>query len=605
MNRIAQLFLLLSLVSLSSCSLFRQAGLASDPRSDALIMEGKRALNQERYLDAWDAFEMAREREFNRSTTAATYLAGLSAYYLGYEDIAEARFSTIINRYPRSRYVEDARYHRSLMQLAKTNSLQIEFEALDDLLALHRGARDPRLKELALMAWRQHLFERADRDLLETYSRTAPASYQTYIMEALIHRIAEEDGLAVAKIRLDSYRQEGGTVTEWLNELFPEAGSPGTGAGMAAPSPRWQEPNLLKVALVLPLHLRAAGYAPFLDQMPDRSVRPLEFYEGFQMAVKDFQLTHPQQRVFVKVIDSERDTLLVRQSFWTLDSLGIQLVIGDIYNAQSRILAEWAESRKVPQIVPLSPSEELVAGREHSFLANPTATTHGARMAEYAYRSLELRRVFVFSDGGSGTEQLAQGFKAQFQLMGGQIDSLTFSGNYENAGVDQIPSLIKRLPNRAPATGVYIPVMGNEAAASLILNLMQQQGKDLPVMGSPHFRNAYNTISPETKAAFSLVFSTSYLVDRESAAFRRFYRQYLEQYGLPPSEDAVQGYDLGMYALDQLARYNPNLGFDLSAFLRIGQPVPGLHLDYQFSSEQSNQRVNLGQYTDLGVIPLE
>lgn len=595
MNRL----LILSLLLLSGCSLFKQASLAPDARTDALIIEGKQAMRQGEYMDAWDAFEIAREREFNRSTTAATYLAGLAAYELAYDDIAEARFGEIIQEFPRSKYVDDARYHLALLHLKKSRTLQTEFSALNELLSLAQSARDSRLKSLALDSWREHLFSSADRDLLETYSRTAPSSYQAYVMEALIYRILEQDGPIVAQTRLKAFEREGGRPTSWLQELLPEEKIAATPT-----DPRWENPSLLRLALVLPFQMNQLAYPNYLEEIPATQVRPLEFYEGFSIAVDEFQRTS-NKRVYIDVIDSQRDTFRVNRLFSRLDSLGIQCVVGDIYNTQSRVLSRWAESRKVPQIVPLSPSADLVAGKSHTFLANPIAQTHGKEIAAYAYDRLGLRHMYVFTDGNTSTQALLDGFRREFQTKGGTIDTLLFSPIFKGVAVKQIPDLAKQIPMDALNTGIYLPIMGNEEAASLILNILLQQGKELPVLGAPHFRSSYTSISNDIKSSFELIFSTSYLTDPQDEALNRFYQRYVQDYGLPPSEYVVQGYDLGKYVLTQLSRYNPSLGMDFSSYLKIAPAVQTLHLPYKFSSSQSNQAVNLGQFTEMGILRLE
>lgn len=594
MNRL----LILALLFLSSCSLFKQASLAPDPRTDSLILQGKQDLRQGEYMDAWDSFEVAREREFNRSTTAATYLAGLAAYHLSYDDIAEARFGEIIKEFPKSKYVDDARYHLALIQLRKGGSLQHEFSGLDELLLLAQNARDSRLKSMALDSWRSHLFKYSDRDLLETYSRTAPSAYQAYVMEALIYRILDQDGPMVAQTRLNSFTEDGGRPTQWLLDIFPDD-SP----VVLSKDPRWENPSLLKLALVLPFQMNQLAYPSYLQEIPSNQIRPLEFYEGFSFAVDEFQASS-NKRVYVDVIDSRRDTVRTAQLFSRLDSIGIQCIVGDIYNAQSRVLSRWAESRGVPQIVPLSPSPDLIEQKRNTFLANPIAQTHGKAMAKYAFDRLGLRHMYIFTDGSPSTQELLSGFRREFIIKGGTIDTLLFSQNFEEVAVKQIPDLARSIPGDAFQAGIYLPIMGNEEAASLILNILLQQGKQLPVLGSPHFRSSYTSISNDIKSSFDLIFSTSYLTDPQDPLYTNFYQKYLREYGLPPSEYAIQGYDLGRYILQQLNLYNPASGMDFSSFLKAAPVFSTIHLPYWFTSSQSNQAVNLGQFSEVGIIKL-
>lgn len=596
-------FWLASLLLLTSCSLFKQANLGPDPRTDALILEGKQNLRRGNVMEAWDSFEIAREREFNRSSTAATYLAGYAAFKLGYDEIAESRFQEIIRDFPKSRYTDDAEYHLALILLRKGGALAHEFEGLDRLVGLASNARDSRMKSMALAEWRSFLFEFADRDVLETYSRTSPDAYKHYVMEALAYKILQQDGPSVASMRLEAYYQEGGRSTEFLDSFMASAGL----VDQPAPpnkNPRWADPNLLRIALVLPFQINQVGYPAYLSEIPQNQVRPLEYYEGFQMALREFQ-ANSSKKVFVKVLDSERDTFRTKRILRELDSLGIQAVIGDIYNTQSRIISEWAEQRQVAQVVPLSPSSDLVNQKMHTFLANPTAFTHGQKMADYAFQQLGLRHTYIFTDGTTTTQELLRGYQQAFIGLGGTVDTLLFSRFYESIAVEQIPDLVDQIPEQDFQAGIYIPLMGNEEASSLILNLLLQQGKQLPLLGSPHFRNNYTSIPSSTKSSFELIFSTSYLVESTAPGVQTLYRRYLQEYGFPPSEHVIQGYDMGTYLLHQMNRYSPAMGMSFSDFLRLAPKVNTLHLPFQFAAEQSNQVVNLGQYTELGIIKIQ
>ena len=65
---------------------------------------------------------------------------------------------------------------------------------------------------------------------------------------------------------------------------------------------------------------------------------------------------------------------------------------------QSEVLGEWSESHWTPQIVPLSPAQSLVENKSQVFLAHPTAEDHGFAMAEYAWDTLQLNRVAIWTD---------------------------------------------------------------------------------------------------------------------------------------------------------------------------------------------------------------
>ena len=70
---------------------------------------------------------------------------------------------------------------------------------------------------------------------------------------------------------------------------------------------------------------------------------------------------------------------------------------------------------------------------------------------------------------------------------------------------------------------------------------------------------------------------------------------------MPPSDNSIQGYDLAKFLISLMDSYDPSMGVGLETFLRVTPVVKGLHIDYHFGSTQSNQSVNIGQYTADGV----
>ncbi|MEL6676896.1 MAG: ABC transporter substrate-binding protein, partial [Bacteroidota bacterium] len=541
MNRI---FTLLLLLSISSCGLLRDTTLKQDPKSDDLIRQGKRFLQSRQYTSALDAFQSAVDRDFNRSTTAAKYLAGLSAYFLEYEDIATSHFESIVFDYPRSKYVEDARYHLALIKV-RQKSMREREQGLQDLIKIADTASDRLIREAAKEKWQKELFESAEFALLASlYAKVSP-SHKTDVMEAWLYREVMEGNRESAFRRYQSFLTNKGEDTAFLQKMFGEDPNKEN-------KPVAFEPDILKIGMFLPLFLNESQWR-YSSEIPPKVVRGMEFYEGFQLAVDEFAQRNPE-KVFLQVFDTRRDTFHTRMQLRQLDSLGLNLLVGAIYNNQSRILTDWAENRQVPQIVPLSPARELIENRNFVFLAHPTPKTHGAEMAEFAWYQRGVRRAVVFSDGTVSTEQLAEGFTEEFIDLGGQVDTFkfTYGRRLDKDIVKEINTLVGQVED---STGVYIPIMGNEEAASLIVNLLKKFDRKVVLMGSPHFRTRYNTLPREVKEDFEMLFSTSHMHDPTSPAYRMMYNQYLSAYGFPPSDNAIQGYDLAKFLLTQLKSY--------------------------------------------------
>lgn len=587
MNRI----LLLALVafSLSACNLFKQTSstLDRDTQAEAYLNQGKQALKAKRYTEALDAFEMARQREFNQTTTAAIYLSGLAAYYLEYNEIAQLRFQSIVNDYKKSRYVDDAHYHLGLV-LQRSNHPPARLRGLFELVDLAAETTDTSMKKLALDALRQQLFYASEEQDVEAFYRRVKPEEKLMVLEPLVYRKVQNQIPEVGKKLYNTYLEEGGDSSAWLNAFFPQ------GSDQQADN-TWFEPNIVRIAIFLPLYLNRPSIA-YLDEIPSQSVRSLEFYEGIRLAVEDFN-RNSSKKLYLKVFDTQRDTNLIKIQLNELERLQPQMILGEIFAQSTSVISAWAEANQTVQLIPFSASSALTQNKAFTFLAHPAAETHGVRLAEYARNELALEQVSVFTDNGFGAQQLMSGFCETFEALGGSVDTLSFSRDFEDAKED-----IPRLVNKVKGDGVYIPITSNEEASSLIVNLLKRDGKeDIALMGSPHFYSRYEALDRDIKEDFNLIFTSSYLPNKISDEYQDFVFRYRSRYNLPPTEEVVQGYDIGQFLIKSLKTYNPELPMSFDTYLRIASTVKSLHVNFNFDREQSNQYVNIGQFTEDGI----
>jgi len=578
---------------LSSCGLFRSATVEVriDQSAEQKIEQGKRLMQAQRYEEAMDAFAGAADRSWHRGTTVATYMTGLAAHYAGYDDVARARFKVILDDYPRSRYAQDARYHLALGKL-DGRSRRRQMEGAIEMLGLLESTNNDRLRKDALSQFQAFLFRSeklTDQEFQNLYEN-AVNGLDVKVLEPWLYRKIREGKVKPAQQQYQSHRSAGGARSDFLEQLFSQVQE-----DTAAPP---FEPGILRLAISMPFYWNDTR-SIYNQELPSRGVTSLEFYEGFKLAVEEYSDSTDKQ-VFLRIYDSRRDTTQVRDFLQQMEAYRPTLLVGDYFNRESAVIATWADSNRVPQIIPYSPTAELVEGRDFTFLAHPAVFSHGARMAEHAWYNAGLTRVAVFSDSTSSTAELAEGFITTFVDLGGRIDTMAISSDYEEA-VKQIPRLVRQVVEDGSGVGVYIPLMGNEEATGLIINLLRQRDRDVVVMGSPHFRTRYNTLSRDIKERYRVLFSTSHLHDSDSELYRHLYREYLKAFNFPPSENVVQGYDLARFLLSVLDTYDPSMGVTLDNYLRIAPEFKGLHINYNFDSKQSNQEVNIGQYTGEGV----
>lgn len=585
MNRV---LIVLSLLFLSSCFATRNT-LQRDPIALNQINDGKVQLKNKRYSQAALLFESARKRPFNQHTTVATYYAGLAYYYDGKQEQALERFNTIITDYNKSKYVKDATYHKALLLIdsGEEGRMHQGFELLTNQLS---RSTDSEFIRDARNSLKRRLYESTPLDFLENYLPEAPAFIKSEMIEAMCLRKIQAGAYDSALQLFQQAEAEGITLSEQVNAYFNNAPEVEEGDG------------IFRVALFLPLNLQNRSIE-YTTEIPSRSRAALDFYEGFVEGIKTFT-KGKEKKIFVRVIDTRSDTFEVKFQLREVERLAPDLVIGALRPNETGMLSDWAEENQIPLIVPRLPFPELLEDKSYTFLAHPSVYTQGGKMAEYAFKYLQLNSVLIWTDQTLRTQQLAEGFSRTFDLLGGNTQLVTVDSIYEIAS-ERIPDLVRgyaeesRTEDQRDARfdSWYIPLTNNEESAGLILAELNRGTTELSIMGSPQWWTRYHSIDPELKDSFGLLFSSSNFIESESDAYKAFYAQYLREYRMPPNDLNVQGYDLAGYLAFAVEKYNPQLN-DFASHLHKLPQYSGLHLDVYFGAYQDNQYANIAEFRD-------
>jgi ABC-type branched-subunit amino acid transport system substrate-binding protein len=586
MKRISRLFFVLFVLSMSACIGQRTItrSIPRDLRAVELVNSGKRYLKVGDFSEAARLFDEAVSREFNQLSTAAIYLSGISHFKNGNTGQATQRFNTILELYPKSRYAEDARYHKALLLVQSSNKLK-QGEGLAALISLTDDVTDPDISREAFTAAREYLFYKLDPFVVEDFYAKVPAQHKLTVLEALCFQKVNLGEVDSARKMYRTFAETNGESSEFLDKLLKEQ----------TLQQQFAEKEYAKIAVFLPLFLEGQSYDS-IRSISDRSKISLEFYEGLQQALDEYSES-AGKKIYLKLFDSRRSNAVVSSQLDELVNLYPDLIIGDIFNTQSRVISDWAEERGVPQLVPLSPSPSLIEGRTQVFLANPSVQTHGAQMAIYAKDSLHLSKIAVWTDGTRLHDQIAGAFQAKFDSLGGETMMVLTDSIYQRA-MGSIPSAVRGL-SAAGVDGVYIP-FNSEETVGLILSQLNAYNIDAEVM-MPPFIERFQIIDRELKEKYEVLFTSSYFVDQNAEDYLRFFNDYAVEYQMAPSDFSLQGYDIGKYVFSLLNAYDYS-GNGVSAFIHSRPKTDGVHLDFFFGEYQDNQSVNICKYTRSGIV---
>lgn len=557
-----------------------------DREAAELIFAGKQLLQSNDYDWASVKFRQALLRPEHQGTSAAIYLLGLSYFFLEDRFEAHMQFDTLIHNFPGSRYVADAKYHKGLMFLEEDQDY-MKIRAISLLQWVADSALERSLKKDAKNRIKSVAFS-SDEYFLEKYLQSYESVNKILFLESLCYKYLNRGERTIAKEIYRNWRSNGGEASPYLARQFDRRRQE-----------RRKDRNQFKIAVFLPLHLTEQDTVPITDKIPRKSKLGLEFYEGLQLAL-DERDDIAREYVF-KVFDSRKDSQNVEDLLFELDEFYPDLVLGSIFNTQSEIVSGWAESTGTPQIVPLSPSHSLIEDKQFTFLATPEVEIHGRVMAQYAWDSLQVKKVAVWTNQSKNTELISQAFTETFQRLGGIVLKIPVDSDYEIAK-KEIPGLVKSLKFQG-TDGMYIPILNAEETSALILTQIRALELPVKVMGGPHWWKRYNTVDESLKQASGLVFTSSFFTQKEDPFYQDFYQDYLQEYNFPPGEYSVQGYDLGQYLIHVLDNYYPT-EMSLDNYIRNHPPYRGLHINYDFREGQSNTFLNIGGYKGGKVVKL-
>ena len=545
------------------------AQLKDDKKATALYESGIAHFEKGLYKRAAGEFSESAGRKFHRLTTPALYMAGLSYFYEREDEKALHKFQSLLNTYPASAYVEDARYHKGLLMLRKEESYK---GGLYVLLNLYEETPDPRLKEDVLNAVRKFFYEAATDAQIEDYWQIVRASFRAEVAEAKAYRLLKSGDLKGLSDWLAKYKLEVGPPTSSMKKV--EAAAFGTADEAAAEN--------LRVAVVLPFRTekKTSDRATFVA---------LELLQGITIAAEHLEATvKPAKSVkmTVKFFDSKREpSVAAAKVNKEIAAFAPHFVVGDLFNGGTKAVAEALGTWKnTPlQIVPTSPAPELLLSGDFVYLATPSLFTQADAMAKYGVEKAMNKKWLVVSDGSKNALVLAARMHAALKTLGAEADSFVFKGVPTTAHLTLFINKITETETEA----VYFAFADEDAIAPAVKEIALS-GHNVQIFGTPDW-SQIQTIDNALLAKHRTVYPDNLFPGNDTTALLKFKKTYESYNHNTPSTYACAGYDLLRYIYyihEKGAANKPP-----AERLRELEPWKGLVQNYYFAGAKDNQAV--------------
>lgn len=334
-------------------------------------------------------------------------------------------------------------------------------------------------------------------------------------------------------------------------------------------------------------------------------------YFGYVMAAEEFNKQHPDKKAFIRYQNTGAKMDSAGYAMTNLAwNYSADAVLGPLFSEPARKMADLAEQYQIPLIAPLANSDTLNIDNPYVYQANPTFSSHGRKMAEYAVNTLNMDTLAVLTEKNSLGEASAFAFRERAEKLGAKVvhffvDNLKAKGyeltNYTKYFTSD-SAKIDSLGSYHHVDAVYAPFTGQPAStlAELLLVELKALNSNVAVLGSQEWGNFE---IPETqRAGRPIYFSESYYIDQKSPKVEQFKKEFKRRFDMEPNKFAMIGYDVASYLLQTLNRVgNPAL---LKDALRTQPTYEGLISNINFNGSHVNREVKIFKVTEGGIRPV-
>ncbi len=227
---------------------------------------------------------------------------------------------------------------------------------------------------------------------------------------------------------------------------------------------------------------------------------------------------------------------------------GVVGILGEVASSRSLEAAPICQQNKIPMVSPSSTNPKVTETGDYIFRVCFIDPFQGTVMANFATKTLNAKKVAVFTDVKSDySKGLAKFFKEQFVKNGGQIGAeLDFNGGDKDFKA-QLTAIKATNPD-----GVFIP--GYYTDAALIAIQAKQLGLNVPLFGGDGWESEKLTeIGKESVEGH--YFSTHYHPEVGSDVSKQFVENYRKRWnGKNPDALAACGYDSALVLADAIKR---------------------------------------------------
>lgn len=299
-------------------------------------------------------------------------------------------------------------------------------------------------------------------------------------------------------------------------------------------------------------------------EIPMQSIKAIEFYEGIRMALDTLKTEGVS--LFVDVLDTQRDTAIVKKLLTTRALQEADLIIGPLTSKNLSLVAEFARVTKKVLVSPLNARPQLTNNNPYFVQVSPSFDVHARHIVDlldrakhpFRYRGSTEERNYLILGLTRDSNRVAA-IQKQYAIAKNQYNATIPALIRSSTNIDI--SAIKPLLKSNQLNVIVMPTYHNEAFVynslrelqKLVDKVERNSSYPLVVIGMDRWRY-YNRVNFEYYEDLNLYLTSDYFTPN-TAYHRAFRDSYKAVYGIGSREFSLKGFDIMLYFGRMLQRY--------------------------------------------------
>ena len=312
-----------------------------------------------------------------------------------------------------------------------------------------------------------------------------------------------------------------------------------------------------QVAVFTPLYLdsafdEASNYR-FEKYFPKYINPGLEFYEGLQLAIDSLQKENANLDIFIYDLKSSAQPLqkIINDSAFN----NIDLIIGNVNNAEMMLLANTAVAKKIPFINANFPNDGGITNNPYFVILNSTLKTHCEGIYKFVQRQFSLADVVVFRKKGVQEDRLQSYFDAYAKATASvplKIKYVSLDGVFDSTA-------LKPYLNKNRETVCIAGSLDLSFGANLSQKLASvSEHFSVKLIGMPNW-DALQEINRPGLEALEVIYSSPFYVSNTNPVALGIQDHFKTKFYSRPSDMVYRGYETMFRFGKLLLQYGSNL----------------------------------------------